>query len=419
MYLSLRNAPATEDRGGRVRAAVPRTVLLLGFTSLFTDISSEMVLAVLPLYLTLQLGLSPLAFGFIDGLYQGVSAVSRLGAGVLSDRLGRPKAVAAVGYGLSAATRPLLLMAQSVTGMAALVSVDRIGKGIRTAPRDAMIAAASPMPDLGRNFGVHRSMDNFGAMLGPLLAFGLLILLPYNYDAVFVVSTAFALIGLAVLLLLVPSGFPTRPGAVAPPRLTRHDVLDLLQRPEYTRRLLVAGAATVFTVSDAFLFLTLLQRDDALARAFPLFPVGVALVYMVLAVPVGRLADRVGRTRVYLTGHLLVLATYALVASAVPVPVAVVGTLVLMGCFYAATDGVLSAMVAPTLPDAVRTSGLALAQTVVALAALVSSVMFGVLLHYLGTGFALTLMATGLVAAVMVGVRVLPGVAGTMSRSHE
>jgi nitrate/nitrite transporter NarK len=129
VYVSLRHHLPQGEGGRARRGTVPRTVLLLGFTSLFTDVSSEMITAVLPIYLVLQLGLTPAQFGLVDGLYRGVSAVSRLAAGVASDWLGRPKLVASIGYGLSAATRPLLLVASSVGSVAGLISVDRIGKG--------------------------------------------------------------------------------------------------------------------------------------------------------------------------------------------------------------------------------------------------------------------------------------------------
>ena len=221
VYLSLRNRPP----GGAIRGSISTvsgTTVLLGFTSLFTDISSEMLAAILPLYLTTIVGLSPAAFGVVDGLYHGVSAVTRLASGYLSDRFGRPKAVAVVGYGLSTLTRPFFLFVQSMAGVSALVSLDRMGKGVRTAPRDAMIAASAPSEQLGLNFGVHRSLDNFGAMLGPLLAFALLAWHPRDFDSVFVTSMAAAVLGLAILVLLVPGRVALTDGpggtpAVAPP----------------------------------------------------------------------------------------------------------------------------------------------------------------------------------------------------------
>jgi MFS family permease len=411
MYLSLRNRPVAP---GQARSGpVPRTVVLLGFTSLFTDISSEMVAAVLPLFLTLQLGLSPVAYGFIDGLYNGASAVSRLGAGILADRLRNAKAVAVVGYGLSAATRPLMLLVGSATGVASLVAVDRVGKGIRTAPRDAMISHASAPADLGRNFGVHRAMDNVGAMLGPLLAFAILMALPSQYSAVFVVSTVAAFLGLAVLVLLVPSQRRRRaqqadaPDAV--PAVRVRDLLRSFTAPQFARLAGVAGLLSLFTVSDAFLFLSLLERNDDLAAWFPLLAVGLALTYTVLAVPIGRAADRYGRILVFLLGHTVLFAVYLLVGGPLGSSVlAVALVLALLGLFYAATDGVLAASVSAVVPAGSRASGLAAAQTVVALAAFASSVVFGLLLMAIGWSQAYLVMGAGLAVAVVVAWRLLP-----------
>ena len=147
---------------------------------------------ILPLYLTVSLGLSPLAYGLVDGLYQGVTVLVRIGGGVTADRTGRPKAVAVFGYALSAVTKLALLAATALASISAVITLDRAGKGIRTAPRDALIAASSAGSGLGRAFGVHRALDTVGAMLGPLVAFALLAIVPGGYDVVFVTSFCFA-----------------------------------------------------------------------------------------------------------------------------------------------------------------------------------------------------------------------------------
>jgi len=167
---------------------VARTVFLLGVTSMLTDVSSELVATVLPLYLVFALGLSPLGFGIVNGLYEGGAAILRLVGGHLGDRAGRHKEVAAFGYGLSAISKLALLAAGSASAVSGVVLVDRAGKGIRTAPRDALISLSTPRAGLATAFGVHRAMDTAGAMLGPLLAFGLLALSPLDFVLVFVVS---------------------------------------------------------------------------------------------------------------------------------------------------------------------------------------------------------------------------------------
>src|SRR5580765_7784821 len=164
---------------GAVR--VDRNVVLLGLTSLFTDISSEMVATILPLYLVYTRGLSLLEFGVVDGLYLGAAALVRIASGIVGDRRQRHKQVAAFGYGLSAACKLAFLAVSSVwTGFSAIVVVDRTGKGIRTAPRDALISLSSSREELATAFGVHRALDTTGAMIGPLLAFGLLALTPLS-----------------------------------------------------------------------------------------------------------------------------------------------------------------------------------------------------------------------------------------------
>jgi MFS family permease len=420
VYLSLRNRPSGGGTRGSI-STVSGTTVLLGFTSLFTDISSEMLAAILPLYLTTIVGLSPAAFGVVDGLYHGVSAVTRLASGYLSDRFGRPKAVAVVGYGLSTVTRPFFLFVQSMAGVSALVSLDRMGKGVRTAPRDAMIAASAPREQLGLNFGVHRSLDNFGAMLGPLLAFALLAWHPRDFDSVFVTSMAAAVIGLAILVLLVP-GRPSSaegPGgtvAVArPARLTSADVAALVRMRPFVRLVAIVGLLGVFVISDAFLYLALLERNDALARVFPLLPVATALVYVLLSVPLGRGADAWGRVPVYMAGYVLLVGAYAASQLAPAGAVSALLTVCLLGAFYAATDGVVTAAVAAMVPAPVRASAIAALQTVTALAALVSSVAFGFLVTYLTWGTAVLVMTVGVVVAVAVGSGILLSRQGALS----
>ena len=189
----------------------------MGVVSLLTDISSESVAAILPLYITVVVGLGPLAFGFIDGIYQGISAFVRIAGGRWADRSDRPKWVAFAGYALSAVTRFGLLVVSGFWAITSVVAVDRLGKGLRTGPRDALIATASEPEHLGRNFGVHRAMDTTGALIGPLLAFAVLAMFPVGlagYQTIFVFSFAFAVMGLAVLGLAVPD-LQRRPKTVA------------------------------------------------------------------------------------------------------------------------------------------------------------------------------------------------------------
>src|SRR5215813_1392757 len=206
---------STKLRAGWTRwPHVSRTVLLLGLTSFFTDVSSEMVSSILPLYMILTLRMAPLEFGIIDGLYQGTASLIRVASGYIADRWCRYKEVAVAGYALSAVCKLGILLAGSVFGtLTSFIVMDRTGKGIRTAPRDALISLSSPQERLATAFGIHRALDTAGAMLGPIISLGLIELAPGAFDAIFVVSFCVALIGLGVLLLFVENQRPDAPAA--------------------------------------------------------------------------------------------------------------------------------------------------------------------------------------------------------------
>ncbi|WP_328691885.1 MFS transporter [Streptomyces caniferus] len=415
MYLTDgRPAPATSGTPGgrrtrrirRAGAAVPSTVLVLGTVSLITDISSEMVTAVLPLYLVAELGLSPLGFGVLDGIYNGVSALVRLVGGRLSDRGGGGghKAVAAVGYGLSALCKPLLLMVHSLPLIGAVLAVDRTGKGLRTAPRDAMISLAAEPAVRGRAFGVHRAMDTAGALCGPLVAFVLLRVAAEGYDAVFTVSFCVAVLGVVVLLLFVPRRVPAEAAAETDveraPATPRTPVRALLKRPEVRRLTGCAVLLGLTTVSDSFLYLTLQRRLELPTGWFPLLPLGTAAAFLLLAVPLGAVADRIGRRRLFLCGHLALLCAYGLLL--VPTAggtVLVCAVLGLHGAFYAATDGVLAAATADAVPEDARGSGLAVVQTGQTAARFVCSLAFGAAWTAWGDRTAVLTAALGLALA--------------------
>ncbi|MGW7307122.1 MFS transporter, partial [Streptomyces sp. NPDC054835] len=368
-------------RSGR-RAAVAPTVLALGTVSLVTDVSSEMVTAVLPLYLVAGLGLSPLGFGLLDGVYNGFSALVRLVGGHLADRGGRHKTVAVLGYGLSALCKPLLLVAGSLPLIGAVLAADRTGKGLRTAPRDALISLASPAESRGHAFGVHRAMDTAGALIGPLVAFLILRQAVDGYDAVFTVSFCVAAVGVLVLVLFVPSR--RRPPADAPatapagaPRASLKAALALLRVHEVRRLALCALLLGLATVSDSFVYLLLQRRLGVSDQWFALLPLGTAAAFLLLAVPLGRLADRVGSRRVFLGGHLALLLAYVALLSGWQGTALPYLVLALHGGFYASTDGVLMAATAGVVPAELRSSGLALVQTGQALARFGCSIAFG------------------------------------------
>ena len=353
---------------------VSANVVALGMVSLVTDVSSEMVTAVLPLYLVLGLGLNPLQFGLLDGLYAGATAVVRVLGGHLADRWRRLKAVAGFGYGLSAVCKLGLVAAgSSVAAIGLVLAADRTGKGLRTGPRDALISLSSEPATLGRSFGVHRAMDTVGAFLGPLVAMAVLALSLGSYPSVFVTSFCIAAIAVLLLALFVRD----RPGSVDRAAVSARAALGLLKQQDFRRVTLWAALLGLVTVGDSFVYLVLQRRWEIAATYFPLLPLGTAGVYLLLAVPLGKLADRVGRWPVFLGGHAaLCLALVLLCGPQAGLWLAVVA-LALHGVFYAATDGVLMAAAGPLIPAGLRATGLAVVQTGQAVARMLSSVLFG------------------------------------------
>ncbi|MCX5063185.1 MFS transporter [Streptomyces sp. NBC_00452] len=428
MYLTDRSAPVKAGtdqprRRGPGRTVAP-VVLVLGTVSLITDISSEMVTAVLPLYLVTTLGFSPLGFGTLDGVYNGVSALVQLTGGHLADRVRNHKLMAGLGYGLSALCKPLLLLAGSIGALGTVLALDRTGKGLRTAPRDAMISLSTPAARQGRAFGVHRAMDTTGAMLGPLAAFLILRAAVDGYDAVFGVSACVAAVGVLVLVLFVPGRRhgPKTDEAVGDAAADAADeavvadgrqpvrvreALALLRLPQLRALAGCAALLGLTTVSDAFVYLLLQRRAGIGEEWFPLLPLGTAAVFLLLAVPVGALADRVGRRTVFLTGHAVLLTGYALLLWAPATPALPVAVLALHGTFYAATDGVLPAALAAVVPDRLRASGLALVGTSQALARFCCSLAFGAAWTVWGDGPALAGSAIGLLCCAGVASIVL------------
>lgn len=416
MYISFRNSPKPDDEDAAVGEAqsaenrprraprgirtVSSTVVTLGIVSMLTDISSESVSAVLPLYITSALGLSVIAFGFIDGLYQGVSALVRIAGGYTSDRSDQPKWVAFAGYGLAAVARLGLLFATGFAAITAVITADRIGKGLRTAPRDSLITASSRPDNLATSFGVHRTLDNIGAAIGPLLAFVILLIIPDGYHTVWVASLAFAFIGVVILAIAVPN-LRSRAQAADASRQSRPRFRwRTVMRGRMGRVLAAAGILGLLTIGDGFVYLVLQARSDFAAQWFPLLYVGTNVSFVIFSIPFGRLADRIGRARVFVFGHLGLLAAYVIAVLPMSDLAATLLCLLFLGCFYGATDGVLAALAAQLSTPETRGTGIASAQTVVAVTRFVSAIGFGLLWYSIGQVTSMWIVAGLLVVAI-------------------
>jgi MFS family permease len=412
MYPSLRTRKqdwvqddqATGDQPGKSPGwrGIDPNVFAIGFTSMFTDISSEMVNPIIPIYLTYQLGFSFFQIALFTGIYSGITAVSSMFGATIADRLNRYKEVAGVGYSVSAFCKLGLLLSKNAwVAATGFLYLDRTGKAMRTAPRDALISLSSSPERLGESFGVHRALDTTGAVIGPLLAFALLLLTPGKFSTIFVVSFCIALFGLAILVLFVRNRKVKTADAAKKNRVIVRDVIRLLRKRSYASICFAGVALGLVTIADPLIYLAF-QRESKISLAFfPLFYVGTSVVYLMLAVPFGRLADRIGRSLVFLGGFGFLGLVYATLLIPNPGLIALLFMLTAFGTYYAATDGVLAAIASAALPAEIRTSGLALLDGAVAVAGFVSSLAFGALWSVLGPAGAIRIFLVALVVALL------------------
>jgi MFS family permease len=365
--------------GGRA-ARLPRGVVALGFVSLFMDVSSEMIHAALPLFLVLGLGASALAVGFIEGVAEATASVIKVFAGAASDRLGRRKPFALLGYGLAALSKPLFPLANGVLAVLAARFADRVGKGIRGAPRDALVADLTPEPQRGAAYGLRQSLDTVGAVFGPLAALWLLAASGDDYRLVFWAAVPPAFVSVALLAWGV-----REPEASRPPPAPRSPIRgrELARLPSrYWLVVAFGGVLTLARFSEAFLVLRAEDVGLAAARA-PLALVVMNLGYAATSYPLGRLSDR-GRRPVAAFGvACLVVADLVLAAAAGRPALALAGSL-LWGVHMGATQGLLTAIVAGAAPADLRGTAFGLFNLLVGVAQLAASVIAGALWSALG-----------------------------------
>ena len=381
---------------------LPRTVIMLGLVSLFTDLSSEMIYPLLPIFLTGVLGAGPAVLGLIEGVAESTASVLKLVSGLWSDRLGKRKPLVVLGYGLASAARPLIGLATAWSAVLGLRFADRVGKGLRTSPRDALIADATP-PDLrGAAYGVHRAMDHAGAVLGPLAAVACLTLAGLSIRQVFLLAAIPGAVVLFILLVAVREP-PARPAA---PAGARHP-LRLAGRP--LRPLLIALA--VFTLgnsTDAFLLLRMADVGISVAAVTGLWAAH-NLVRMGSNWLGGRLSDHLGRRPMMLAGWMVYGLVYAVFAIAQSRTIFVL-TFLAYGVYFGLTEPVEKAWVADLVPETVRATAFGAYHATVGLAALPASLVFGLLWKTFGAPSAFACGAVLAVVAALLLLRV-PGAA--------
>jgi MFS family permease len=349
---------------------------MLGVTSLLTDASSEMVSAVLPVYALYFLHLSPLSYGVIDGLQQGGASLVKLVAGWATDRSGRHKGIATSGYAASALSRLGLLFASAnALLLTPIIALDRIGKGIRTAPRDAIISLSVRRDTLATAFGVHRALDTCGALIGPILGFAILRWIRDGYDVVFVVSLALAAIAVAAIATFVDS--PVDAPAAAAAAAGEADAGPGVFSARFIRIAISAAILGAASVSDSFIYLSLQRKLGFDATMIPLLFILTPAVYLTLAAPAGRLADQIGRAWVIVIGYAMLLGVYLTLSSSLTGMIAAALVVGGLGTFYAATDGVFAAFASGELPVARRATGLAIVSAGNDAGRMTASLVFG------------------------------------------
>jgi MFS family permease len=348
-----------------------RSVVALGWVSFLTDLSSDMIYPLLPTFLTKTLGAGPAAIGVIEGVAETTASLSKIGSGIWADRVRRRKPLVLLGYVIAAIARPHVAFAHAWTQVLAIRFTDRVGKGIRTSPRDALLADIVPRERRGRAFGLQRAMDNAGAVVGPLLAAALLKLAFVDERTVFLLAAIPGIAAVVVLLLAVPDAG------------RRNDVVHAARGPReplspgFWRVIAIFGLFTLSNSTDAFLLLRAQQAGVAIWQ-LPLFWSFFQGVKAVTGVPGGAIADRFGRVPAITLGWVVYSASYVGFAF-VSRPLAVWALIAFYGLFYGLTEGSERAFVADLVPERLRGRAYGIFHAAVGIAALPASVVFGIL----------------------------------------
>jgi MFS family permease len=361
--------------------SLPSGIWALGFVSMLMDISSEMIHGLLPVYLVGVLGTSVLTVGIIEGIAESTACITKVFSGALSDWLQRRKLLAALGYGMAALTKPIFPLASTVEWIIAARFIDRIGKGIRGAPRDALIADIAPPHLRGASFGLRQSMDSVGSFLGPLLAIGLMWLTANNYKIIFWAAAVPAFLSLALIVFAVhesprPKNFLR---GKFPLRLSELKRLG----GRYWWVVAVAAIFTLARFSEAFLILRA-QSVGIPVMLVPAVLIVMNVVYALTAYPAGIASDRMNRMILLVTGIILLMAADLVLGLTNGVTGLIIGV-ALWGLHMGFTQGILSALIAEAAPPELRGTAFGMFNLVTGLALLVASVVAGALWDSVGS----------------------------------
>lgn len=354
----------------------PRNVFFLGIVSLFMDVSSEMIHPLIPIFLSETLHASKTFIGIIEGIAESTASILKVFSGWFSDKIGRRKPIIFWGYGISIFSRPILAVATSWIHVLIYRFTDRVGKGVRTAPRDAMIADSAEKPLLGKAFGFHRAMDTIGAVIGPTIAFLLLGLFHNRIQTVFWFSVIPGVVALVSILLFVREVYQHCP--IERPKI-RFKGIDR----RFKIFLLISALFTLGKTTEAFLILRA-QEIGVDINSIPLLYLTFNIVSASLSIPAGLVADKAGKRKTIMISYILLSLLYIGFATA-KVPLHAWALFVGYGVFIAMNEGVQRAYVATLIRPEIKATGYGIYHTVIGLAALPSGIISGLLWHNIGS----------------------------------
>jgi len=388
------------------RSGLPASIWALGFVSLFMDISSEMIHALLPVFLVTTLGASALSVGLIEGVGEATAAVTKLFSGWISDRIGNRKLLTIVGYGLGALSKPLFAIAPTASWVLLARFTDRVGKGTRGAPRDALVGDLAPARMTARAYGLRQSLDTVGAFTGPLLAIGLMAAWHDDFRRVFWFALLPGFVAVAILIFAVHEPKRADPSTARPAPIRWQDLRAF--GTAFWTVVAVGAVLTLARFSEAFLILR--ARDEGLALSLaPIVLVVMNVVYALSAYPMGVVADKADKRLLLCAGFLVLIAADAVLALSTSLATAFAG-IGLWGLHMGMTQGLLVALVAETAPASVRGTAFGVFHLVSGVALLTASLIAGGLWSWVGpsatflagAGFTAIGLAGGAAAALAV-----------------
>ncbi|HAT2066556.1 TPA: MFS transporter [Legionella pneumophila] len=381
---------------------MPSGILALGFVSMLTDLSSELIFSLLPVFLVSVLGTNALVIGLIEGFAESIALLIRIFSGMYSDYLGKRKTLAIFGYSFSALSKPLFALATNI-GMVFLARfLDRIGKGMRGSPRDALIADIAPDNQYGAAYGLRQSLDTVGAIIGPLLALVLMIVWNNNFQAVFWVAVIPGVLSVLVLILFVQE--PVKPASAKPINPIQPKEIKKLSHA-YWYVVIIGAIFTLARFSEAFLLLRAYQVGSPITWV-PLILVVMYLMYSVSAYPFGKLADTMNHGKLLIIGLFILITADLILAFGHSLLFIYIGSC-LWGLHMGATQGLLAAMVAGTAPDDLRGTAFGFFNFICGIATLIASLLAGLLWDSFGSVFTFSIGALFCVVCLL-GISLMP-----------